>query len=224
MIEMILPDINTLFVFLVFLFFFNFFIVKSKWLDFLGILIGNILVVAVLFLSGSMWVLVGFGLALFLSFFISRKKHRKRGAANILSKGLLATMAIPFGLVFSFAALAEAVSDTFASEIGIKFKKPRLIIGWKVVKAGTDGAVSLLGFYAAFIGALLISLYFVIFIDASLIKGGIVLLAGYFGQVFDSVLGVYQNRVKILNNDTVNFFGNLFAVLVAFLLKVVLNV
>jgi len=58
-----------------------------------------------------------------------------------------------FVLVGSLSALSAALGDTFSSELGLlSQQQPRLITTWRKVPRGTNGGVTLYGFYAALQG------------------------------------------------------------------------
>jgi uncharacterized protein (TIGR00297 family) len=115
------------------------------------------------------------------------------------------------------AAFAEAAADTVSSEIGQAVAEPaRLITNWEVIKAGTDGGVTLTGTVAGAFAAAIIG-------TVSALTGlipwrwvPVASLAGVLGMLLDSVLGATLERKALLNNDQVNFLGTLAAALVAF--------
>ena len=135
-------------------------------------------------------------------------KGAKRDGAQVLANGgiaaILAALSFPLGnvaLPYLFAgfvgALAAATADTWATEIGILSKaRPRLLTTWKIVDAGTSGAVTLTGIGAAFAGAMFLGIVGVV---AALFQGGIMhnapalvpaaLAGGMGGSMLDSLLG-----------------------------------
>ncbi|MGA1820639.1 MAG: DUF92 domain-containing protein [Thermoplasmatota archaeon] len=163
----------------------------------------------------------------------------ERGVRNVMANG-----AIPFVIVFTsglldelsaglagflfMVAIAIATSDTFASEIGIIAKKPRMITDpRRVVEPGVDGGVSLLGNVAAFLGALLIGIggYFFITdkfttlgphgLEASIMIILLTVGIGWLGCQFDSYLGATLQTKGLISNNMVNFVTILVGVLVA---------
>jgi len=163
----------------------------------------------------------------------------ERGVRNVLANG-----AVPLVIVITsrlldelstglagflfIVAIAIAASDTFASEIGIIAKKPRMITDpRKIVKPGVDGGVSLLGNIAAFLGALLIGIggYFFVTdkfttlgphgLEASILIVILAVVVGWLGCQFDSYLGATLQTKGLISNNMVNFVTILAGVIVA---------
>ncbi|MFY9558704.1 MAG: DUF92 domain-containing protein [Terriglobales bacterium] len=115
-------------------------------------------------------------------------------------------------LVATAAALAEAATDTVASEVGQSGSRTALLITtWKPVTAGTDGGITIVGTIAGAIAGLLIA--------AVVALGGMIphaqlwipAVAGFAGMLLDSVLGATLQRRAWMNNEAVNLFGTLAA-------------
>jgi uncharacterized protein (TIGR00297 family) len=106
------------------------------------------------------------------------------------------------------AALAEAAADTASSEIGqVLGGRPRMIISFRSVDPGRDGAISLAGSLAGVVAAVVIA-----YAGMWALGGGwslfTVSCAGaIFGLFFDSLLGATLEERGLLNNDTVNFLS-----------------
>lgn len=142
------------------------------------------------------------------------------------------------------AVMAESLADSLASKLGPLSKKETMdIVTHKPVAVGLSGGVTPLGTVSEAAGALLIELFYGV---TARDWGGafVVLFAGFTGALFDSFLG---SRVQVkyrcpvcgtvtereyhcgtsterksgwrsMSNDAVNFFSNLYAFMVAFLL------
>lgn len=121
-------------------------------------------------------------------------------------------------LVAASAALAEAATDTVASEIGQTHSAARLITTWETVPAGTDGGVTLLGTAAGTFAGLLLAC---VSAGAGLIPRAqlwIPAAAGFAGMVVDSLLGATCQRRGWINNEAVNLMGTLAAAGIAYLI------
>ena len=133
-------------------------------------------------------------------------KGSRRDAAQVFANGGLAGAAVLFHVLFPqsvypwiafSAAFAAANADTWATELGVLNRtSPRLISTWKVVPAGTSGAISLIGTLATIAGSLLIALTAYLSwrltgleTSSRLLLSGIVLVAGVFGSLVDSYIG-----------------------------------
>jgi len=143
--------------------------------------------------------------------------------ANLATSAVCAAIFAATGrLVFLLAiaaALSEAAADTVSSELGqARNEQARLITTWKLVPAGTDGAVSLAGTLGGIAAAALVSLVCVL---GGLVPGsrlGIPVLSGVIGMIADSYLGAVFERRNYLNNNWVNFLGTVTAAAVALLI------
>jgi uncharacterized protein (TIGR00297 family) len=100
------------------------------------------------------------------------------------------------GLVY-LTSIGVAASDTIASELGVLSAKARLITTMRPVPAGTDGGVSVLGTFWAFMGAL-----FAAVIGWAIIFPGtwpdwrilIPIVLGFVGCNLDSLIGATWER------------------------------
>jgi uncharacterized protein (TIGR00297 family) len=136
--------------------------------------------------------------------------------ANLGIAALVVAVAGKAWPVLALAALAEAAGDTSSSEIGMAFPgKTWMITTFKPVPAGTDGGISLFGTIAALLGAASVA---VAAVATGLVPPGqitIIILAGFFGTIIDSLLGAVFERRGWLNNDLVNLLSTAAAVGVA---------
>src|ERR1035437_6464574 len=79
-------------------------------------------------------------------------------AVAALGSVVFSTTGNPVWLVAALAALAEAATDTVASEIGqTRGPDARLITTWERVPAGTDGGITILGSIAGMAAGLVIA-------------------------------------------------------------------
>ena len=158
-------------------------------------------------------------------------KKGERSVLNLLGVGTIpGVIAIVFFLrpsdlltVAFLSSIAVSTSDTIASETGIWAKKTYMITTFKQVEPGPNGAVSLYGFGTAFIGTLAFALlgWFFIFNTAPIsvpdIRFLIVVAAGMFGNVMDSVLGATLENPgyigKYTNNASTALMGAVFGAL-----------
>jgi uncharacterized protein (TIGR00297 family) len=171
----------------------------------------------------------------------AQSNEGSRGYRNVFGNCLVPlTLVVAYGAIGNFSlpylgdigrnifligylgAMATATADTLASEIGATYKgQPRMITTFKKVKAGTDGAVSVLGEAAALLGALAIAL---VAIPMGVIGPNITaafLLAvagGFLGTNVDSLLGSTLQQKKVLSNEGVNFFATVSGAAVAMIL------
>ncbi|XOB98874.1 DUF92 domain-containing protein [Deinococcota bacterium DY0809b] len=135
-----------------------------------------------------------------------------RGPLQVLANGLPAGLGgVLLGPVFFYGAMAAALADTLASELG-----GRAPWAWRPgrgrVPSGTNAAVSLPGTLALVLGAALVALPF----------GGehraAVFAAGVFGAVLDTLTGPLEERLGRWTNDVNNAVATAAAGLLALVL------
>jgi uncharacterized protein (TIGR00297 family) len=114
--------------------------------------------------------------------------------------------------VMCLAALVEATADTVSSEIGQAFGgRPVMLLSWKRVEVGTDGAVTLPGSGAGILAGALVAAVGMWALRLTPGQAVVVLVAGICGLFFDSLLGATLERRGWLGNDLVNFSSTVFA-------------
>jgi uncharacterized protein (TIGR00297 family) len=156
------------------------------------------------------------------------ERREGRNAGQVLANLAVAALAsAAFGhtgshawLVASVAALAEAATDTVASEIGqYRGADARFITTWQHVPAGTDGGITIIGSLAGLMAGVAIT--------AVATAGGLILpsrswipaTAGFAGMLIDSLLGATLQRRRWISNQAVNFLATLSAALIGYALQ-----
>jgi len=180
------------------------------------------------------------------------QKSGARDSSQVLANGLMAALAAVYwyysastqALVMFGAAVAEALSDTLAGEIGrLSYAKPVSIITRRPVENGVSGGVTALGTFAGFCASASVAMLWCAFLrtDNYMVLAIFVCLGGFSGCIADSVLGgmvqaIYTDRegrhtekpydadgnpnalvrgLRWMDNDMVNFISNTFAVVLA---------
>jgi uncharacterized protein (TIGR00297 family) len=155
---------------------------------------------------------------------VAERREGRNGWQVLANLGVAALCSMLFSatgnrawLVAATAALAEAATDTVASEIGqTRSRTALLITTWKPVPAGTDGGVTDLGTMAGAIAGLLIATIATVAGLLSPLQLWIAAAAGFAGMLVDSLLGATFQRRGWMNNEAVNFFGTLAAAVLAY--------
>jgi len=164
-----------------------------------------------------------------------------RRTANVIANGL--TPAVAAFLVVAFpmqkmavpftVSIAVALSDTFASELGVLSNNAYLITNFRKVDPGVNGAISWLGQACAFLGASIVGIasFFLLHIQLEWAVFSIIL--GFIGCQIDSLLGATlqggersrENQLPsdaVLTNSDVNLISISFTALIAFVIAVLL--
>lgn len=148
----------------------------------------------------------------------------ERGVGNVLGNGLAPALAA-LGLLLTevvpvtatklaFAtALAAVTADTLASELGVLAKRARTILPpYALVPVGSNGAVSLPGQAAAFVGAAAIGAAGAYLLELPLALAWVPVAGGFLGCQIDSLLGATlerdQGRPGPLSKQDVNFLAS----------------
>jgi uncharacterized protein (TIGR00297 family) len=120
-------------------------------------------------------------------------------------------------LIAALAALAEAATDTVASEVG-QYSGPdgRLITTWERVPPGTDGGITIPGSIAGLAAGLVIAAVATVGGMLPQAQLWIPVAAGFGGMLIDSILGATLQRRGWISNQTVNFLATLAAAALAY--------
>ncbi len=120
-------------------------------------------------------------------------------------------------LVAAMGALAEAATDTVASEIGqYRGSDARLITTWERVPAGTDGGVTISGSTAGMAAGLVLAALATVGGMLPQAQLWIPVVAGFAGMLIDSLLGATLQRRGYIGNEAVNLFSTLAAAALAY--------
>jgi uncharacterized protein (TIGR00297 family) len=155
---------------------------------------------------------------------IAEQREGRNGWQVSANLGVATLSAVAFGisgngtwLTAVVAALAEAATDTVASEIGqSRNRTARLITSWEAVPAGTDGGITLAGTLSGAAAGMTIAAIAAVGGTVPQSQFWIPAVAGVCGMLVDSLLGATVQRRGLMNNEAVNFCGTLMAAAMAF--------
>jgi uncharacterized protein (TIGR00297 family) len=158
---------------------------------------------------------------------IAERREGRNGWQISANLGVAALAALAFGitgnrawLTASVASLAEAATDTIASEIG-QTLSPRafLITTWEAVPAGTDGAITLAGTLSGIGAGTVIAAIATVSSVVPRAQGWIPAVAGIVGMLIDSLLGATVQRRGWMNNEAVNWWATLGSAALAYVVS-----
>jgi uncharacterized protein (TIGR00297 family) len=120
-------------------------------------------------------------------------------------------------MLAAVAALAAALGDTVASELGMVFApRPFRITDLEIVKPGENGAVSMVGTLLGGIASLLLALLAWSLGLISFSGIALVIVVAQLATMLDSLLGATLEKRGILDNEGVNFCSTLLAAVLVY--------
>src|SRR5271156_3399504 len=170
---------------------------------------GPVAFVALAALFSMTWVATRLGYRRKLALGLAERREGRNAGQVLANLAVPALASVVFSatgnrawLVVTVAALAEAATDTVASEIG-QYRGPgaRLITTWERVPSGTDGGITMCGSAAGMAGGLVIA--------AVATLGGVIapsqlwipVAAGFTGMIIDSLVGATLQRGGWVSNQ-----------------------
>jgi uncharacterized protein (TIGR00297 family) len=145
----------------------------------------------------------------------SDKKHSKpRDAFQVLANGGVTLVLSVLYLIYKvwylevlmLVSVSVACADTLSSEIGMKFgKKTFGILNFRALSKGVSGGVSWFGFLGAFLGAVVIGVFWLEYF-------WLIVVSGFLGSIIDSVLGLlfqakYKRDGQVTDIESVELVG-----------------
>lgn len=120
-------------------------------------------------------------------------------------------------LAMASASLASAAADTAASELGVLYGTRYInILTLRADERGLDGVISLQGTVLGTLAGCIIAALYGVWTEQWMLAL-FVALAGFLGNMIDSLLGATLQRKGYMTNDAVNFANTMFAALLMIL-------
>ena len=187
----------------------------------------GIAMLACFFMAGS-WA-TGWQLTKKLALGTAETDNGKRTAGQVLANGGMAAILCAIAWYFPgqrqmiaimvAGSLAAATADTLSSELGTIYgRRFYNVLTFKKDTRGLDGVISLEGTLAGLVGAIFISIIYAIGFGWGLPLCWII-IAGFTGNLVDSILGAWLERKKLIGNDWVNFLNTVTGAGVCYLLR-----
>lgn len=157
---------------------------------------------------------------------VAQTNAGRRGTRHVIANVGVPAVLLILGVrpIAFVAALAAALADTLATEIGSLYgKRPRSPLTWRRLEVGTPGAVSLPGTVAALAGAASIGAAAALLGLVSVSAVAVVALAGLFGTFAESALtAASRARGVRLDHEFANAFNTFAGAMIA--LEIVLSI
>ncbi len=191
-----------------------------NWLDIRGS-IGTFLIGSIILYSGGFKWTIPMLIFLIFGSLLSKlnEKKSKRNLYQVLANGSISFILSVINIFYPsdlfyfihLCAISSMASDTFSTEIGMKFSnKAYFILNFKEVEKGISGGVSFVGFIGGILGSLIISIFHS--------KWVFVFLIGILGNIVDSIIGATLENKGLISNNLTNFLASLVSSIVGFLL------
>ncbi len=151
-----------------------------------------------------------------------RNKKTRRSFFQVLANGVLP---IVFSILWYFerndfyfylflVSLGTALSDTWSTEVGLRFKRAFDIKEFKWKQAGFEGGISIPGFLAGLGGAIFAGFFSLNFKFAVYVA-----IFSFFGNLIDSIIGRFvETKFDFFTNNWTNLFSHLISCLIFLLI------
>ena len=123
-----------------------------------------------------------------------------RSWENVFSNGLVPTLIVVaasflgWGPLPYICSVAAVTADKFASELGVLGGDPISLEGFKRVKPGTSGAVSITGTLLSIVGSAAVGISAMFLFGVTPTVALLIALAGFAGGLVDTVFGVFEEK------------------------------